>query len=208
MSSADRSMIVLQMTSLRPSAASQLDRSCLPHWHLFKSAESRILEIVELVAVLRADGFSETEVFHRLRKVQGMTRVELKAMRDPLEVSVVDYLRQYDRTYLDLGEKAWRSALSMAKVWAETFAQGLAQSNWPPSEILGERAKGGLKALDDYLNGTLGRDVRRLRARAVSGDELWRYSTEALMWTLMMGSGGYALLRGGRSVDYIQTRMS
>ncbi len=56
--------------------------------------------------------------------------------------------------------------------------------------MLGERAKGALTALEGYQKGPLGRDVRRLHARVNSGDELQSYSTDALMWTLMMGSGG------------------
>jgi hypothetical protein len=169
------------------------------------SPESRILEIAELAAILRADGYPESEVFERLRKVHGITN-KLKMASDPLDVSVCDYLREYHSAYLDLGEKTWRSALSLAKAWSEACAK--AASHWPPSEMLGERAEGGLKALDGYQTGPLGRDVRRLRARMIAGDALRSYSTDAGMWALMMGSGGYALVRAGRSIDHIQTRMN
>jgi hypothetical protein len=81
-------------------------------------------------------------------------------------------------------------------------------SGWPPLGMLQERVKGALQALDGYANGPAGRDVRRLRARAIPGDELRRYSTDPLMWALMMGSGGYALVRKGRSLDHIQLRMN
>lgn len=212
MSSADRSMIVLQMISLRPSTAIQSsevhERSFLPYWRLFMSAESSILDIVELAAILRADGFSEPEVFDRLRKAQGMMALQLKATSDPLELLIVDYLHDYHANYLALGEGTWRSALSLAQVWAEAAADHLMASGWPPLMMLRKRAKGGLKALDGYQKGPAGRDVRRLRARAIPGDELRHYSTEAFMWALMMGSGGYALVRKGRSFDHIQLRMS
>jgi hypothetical protein len=153
------------------------------------SPESRILEIAEPAAILRADGYPESEVFERLRKVNGITN-KLKMASDPLDVSVCDYLRRYHPTYLDLGEETWRPALSLAKSWSETFGNNKAASHWPPSEMLGERAKGGLKALDGYQTGPLGRDVRRLRARMIAGDTLRSYSTDAGMWALMMGSGG------------------
>lgn len=211
MPSADRSTILQQMTSLRSIAAirpSDLhEQSALPYWRLFMSPEARILEIVELAAILRTDGYLEGEVFARLRKVHGITD-GLKTASDPLDVSVSDYLRAYYPTYLDFGEETRRSALSLAKTWAETSANNKAASRWPPSEMLGERVAGGLRMLEGYQKGPLGRDARRLRARSNAGDELRRYSTDAVMWTLMMGSGGYALVREGRSLDHIQTRMN
>jgi hypothetical protein len=207
MPSADRSAMLQRMTSLRPIAALH-ERSYLPYWRLFMSPESRILEIVELVVVLRADGFSEAQVFTRLREVQRIAGAEWMSAPDPLDASVFDYLRQYHATYLDLGEETWRSALSDAKAWTEIHLSNRANSHWPPREMLGERAKSGFKALDCYLEGPLGRDVRRLRARAIAGDQLRGYSTNTLMWSLMMGSGGYALVRKGLSTDHIQTRMN
>ena len=209
---ADRSMIVRQMIGLRPSSANRSSDvpqgSFLPYWRLFMSAEARILEIVELVAILRADGFSEPEVFARLRKAQGMMAVQLKATSDPLELLIVDYLRHHHPNYLELGEETWRSALSLAQVGAETAANSQMAAGWPPLGMLRERVKGGVQALGGYRKGPAGRDVRRLRARAIPGDELRRYSTDPLMWALMMGSGGYALVRKGRSLDYIQLRMN
>ena len=43
-----------------------------------------------------------------------------------------------------------------------------------------------------------------MKARAVPGDELRNYSTGAQSFQFMMGSAGIALVRGGRSVDFIE----
>lgn len=137
-----------------------------------------------------------------------MKAPQLKAASDPLELLIVDYLCHYHANYLELGEETWRSALSLAHVWAENVAISLIASGWPPLEMLRERLKGGIQALEGFQKGPVGRDVRRLRARAVPGDELRRYSTDAATWTLMMGSGGYALVRKRQSLDHVQLRMN
>lgn len=213
MLSADRSAILHRMTDLRPSSAVEWAdlgaQSVLPpNWRLYQSAESRILEIVELTAILRADRFSEPEVFDRLRIVHGLVGASATDMSDPLEVLIVDYLRQHNAAYLDLGVQVLTAALDLARPWAETHAVRLIASSWPPPEMLGNQVPTGVEALASYGNGHLGRDVRRLRARAVVRDEVRMYSTAPLMWTLMMGSGGLALVRDGRSIDYIETRMN
>jgi hypothetical protein len=212
MLSADRSAILHQMTDLRPSSAVQLAdlraQSYLPYWRLYRSAESRILEIVELAFILRADRFPEEEVFDRLRSVHGLVGASTTDMSDRLEVCIVDYLRQHDTAYLDLGDEVLAAALNLARPWAETHAHRLVASSWPPPEMLGSKVPTGVEALASYGNGHLGRDVRRLRARALVQDEVRMYSTAPLMWTLMMGSGGFALVRDGRSIDYLETRMS
>ncbi|MFM9848113.1 MAG: hypothetical protein ACKVP3_13240 [Hyphomicrobiaceae bacterium] len=129
-------------------------------------------------------------------------------MSDPLEVCIVDHLRQHDTGYLDLGDEVLTAAPHLARPWAESHAHRLAASSWPPPDMLGNKVPTGVEALASYGNGHLGRDVRRLRARAVVKDEVRMYSTAPLLWTSMMGSGGFALVRDGRSIDYLETRMN
>jgi hypothetical protein len=74
--------------------------------------------------------------------------------------------------------------------------------------MLTEREENGFDALDDFLEGASARDVRRLKARAIPGDELHGYSTGTLSWKAMMGSAGFALVRGGKSIDHIETMMN
>jgi hypothetical protein len=158
--------------------------------------------------VLRADSFPVPEVCERLRNVYGLPGSIVASTADPVRGCIIDYLRLHDATYLDLPEEILTAALTLARPWAETYAHNLVASSWPPPEILGGEVQGGLDALAGYGKAELGRDVRRLRARAMVGDEVRTYSTAPLMWAVMMGSGGLALVRDGRSIDYMQTRMN
>ena len=60
----------------------------------------------------------------------------------------------------------------------------------------------------EHLSAFAPRDARRVKARAIPGDEIHHYSTGALSFAAMMGSAGLALVRQGRSIDHIETMMN
>jgi hypothetical protein len=47
-----------------------------------------------------------------------------------------------------------------------------------------------------------------LQAQVMEGDELWEYSSPPWTWSNMAGRAGYALVRGGKVVGEICTRMN
>ncbi len=214
MDRANRITILSQMNNLRRLPAFQPETPTTKRYHeawrqKSASAEDRILEIAELAYILHEDGFPAPEIFKRVGSVYGPARL-LKRDRwtDPLRCYLVDHLRTHDAAYVELGASLLNAALALARLWAEIFAQQLTSSNWPPSDMLTEREENGFDALDDFLEGASARDVRRLKARAIPGDELHGYNTGTLSWKAMMGSAGFALVRGGKSIDHIETMMN
>jgi hypothetical protein len=212
MPSADRATTLSQMIALREPIAVQpravAAKSYIAYWQANRRTEDEILDLVELACILQADRFAVPQVFERLRKVYDLPAMTVEDARNPLHACLIDHLGRHHAAYLEPGTEILTAAMTIAQPWAETYAEVLVASSWPPQEMLGDREPEGLEALAVYGKAHLGRDVRRLRARALAGDQVHSYSTAPLMWTLMMGSGGFALVRDGRSVDYLQTRMN
>jgi hypothetical protein len=187
-------------------------------WKDAEDAESHILEIAELAYVLQADGFPIPEVFKRIGLVLDPPSDDFVAQQkhmgdwsDPLRSYLIDYLRRHQPAYVALGGSVFSIALAIAELWAEIYAERLTSSSWPPNDMLGEGAENAIEALDAELQkptGLVGYDYRRLRARAVPGDEVRTFSTGQLSWQAMMGSFGLALVRDGRSIDHVTTIMN
>ena len=187
-------------------------------WKDAQDAESHILEIAELAYVLQADGFPVPEVFKRIGRVLDPPSDDFAAQQkrmgdwsDPLRSYLVDYLQRHQPAYVALGGSVFSIALAIAELWAEIYAERLTSSIWPPNDMLGEWSQNAIEALDAELEqskGLVGHDYRRLRARAVPGDEVRTFSTGKLSWQAMMGSSGLALVRDGRSIDHVTTVMN
>jgi hypothetical protein len=134
--------------------------------------------------------------------------------------------------------KVFACAITLAELWAELFAGRMTSSSWPPPAMLTEpwdilgyagitRAgntkpedwptfAGNLSDLNLLIagasrprcSGEAARQYRRMKARAIPGDVLHGYSTGAKSFGAMMGSAGIALVREGRSIDYVETIMN
>jgi len=199
-----------------------------------RSAEECILEIAELAYVLQADGFPVREIFRRIGLVH-TPKPDLRRISpysNPLYDYVVAYLNVHAPIYLELGGTLLKSALALAELWAELSAEQGRQASWPPPEMLSgpgplmfvmvkrdgdsqaedrPAPDGSIEHLDALLAqaaSSTGRSVRRMKARAVPGDELRNYSTGGESFRLMMGSAGIALVRQGRSIDYMEMLMN
>jgi len=198
------------------------------------SAEARILEIADLAYVLQADGFPVREIFRRIGLVhtpQPDVR-RIHSYSNPLYDYVGAHLKVHAPVYLELGGTLLSSALALAELWAELSAEQGRQASWPPPEMLSEPGPlmfvmvkadgdsqpedrpapdGSIAHLDlllDQAKFSAARDLRRMKARAVPGDELRNYSTGGESFQLMMGSAGIALVRKGRSIDYVEMLMN
>jgi hypothetical protein len=192
--------------------------ACDLAWKDAQDAESHILETAELAYVLQADGFPIPEVFKRIGRVLDPPSDEfadqhkrMGTSSDPLRRYLIDCLQRRQPAYVALGGNVFNIALTMAELWAEIYAERLTSSSWPPNDMLGEGPQNAIEALDAELQkptGLVGHDYRRLRARAVPGDEVRTFSTGALSWRAMMGSSGLALVRDGRSIDHVTTIMN
>lgn len=197
-------------------------------------AEQRILEIAELAFILEVDGFPVPEIFRRVGLVHPPTPAldRLCPFGNPLHDYVVENLRVHSPTYLKLGTEILNQALALAELWAVLAAERQRQARWPSQEML--EPPGPLAYLlrdvdeDDeidnlalrgdaieILDALLAkvpfpacRDFRRLRARAVPGDELRNYSTGTQSFQFMMGSAGLALVRYGHAIDYVELMMN
>jgi hypothetical protein len=55
---------------------------------------------------------------------------------------------------------------------------------------------------------TYDEEVFDLVVRRRRGDQLWRWSSPRLTWRLMMGRGGIVLVRDGRPIAEVVTRMN
>lgn len=193
-------------------------------------AEQRILEIAELAFILEVDGFPVPEIFRRVGLVHPpMPPLDrLCPFGNPLHDCVVENLRAHSPTYLKLGTENLNQALALAELWALLAAERRRQQNWPPQEMLEPPGRLAYLVRDDdeddeidklalrgdaieILDALLAKvrfpacpDLRRLRARAVSGDKLRNYSTGTQSFLFMMGSAGLALLRSGHVIDYVE----
>ena len=171
-----------------------------------------MLEIAEVAYVLRADGFPEPEVFERLARVYE-TPPPPENADNPLHAYLVEHLRTVDPRYLDLGQHVFAVALAMASLRSELHAARVVASSWPRPEMLGEAwARKGIMAEIDTLLARhrhhAGAEIRRMKARAMPDDKLHSFSTGRDSWRAMMGRGGIALVRNGRSIDHFVTMLN
>jgi len=51
-------------------------------------------------------------------------------------------------------------------------------------------------------------DWRRLKAQMQPGDELWKFCSPAINWEYMCGREGFALLRDGKAISAVITKMN
>lgn len=211
MHQAIRTTTLSQMIDLRRLPAFQPETSATKlyrqSWKCRREPEARILEIVELAYLLEADGFPLPDIFTRVGSVYGPAQQILEST-SPLRAFVAKHLMVHEPAYVELGANLLNAAMALARLWAEINAIRMTTSSWPPPEMLGAVPDGGLEVLDDLLIGVTARDVRRVKARTVPGDELRVYNTGDLSWVAKMGSAGFALVRGGRSIDHIETMMN
>jgi hypothetical protein len=56
--------------------------------------------------------------------------------------------------------------------------------------------------------GYINRQWEELKAKMIEGDELWYFETSELSWKHLAGRAGYCILRGGKIIDGIITRMN
>lgn len=194
------------------------------------AAELRILEIAELAYILEADGFPEPEIFRRIGYVHTPSPdfARLGRSGNPLRGYVVEHLSAHAPSYLKLGTQLLNTALAFAELWAMHAAQRRRDAQWPPEGLLhppGPLAyllrdadednefdhlppcTGAIETLDTLIRRSpfpVCPDFRRMRARAVPGDELRSYSTGTQSFQFMMGSAGIALVRSGRAIDFIE----
>jgi hypothetical protein len=183
-----------------------------------EGAEEIILEIAELAYLLQADGFPVPEVFKRIGSVldpppSGFASMHKKMgeWSDPLRTYTRFYLKHHRPAYLDPANgQIFNTAFAIAELWAEINAERRNNSCWPPEDMLGKGSEDAGKTLNALLQqaGGCARDYRRLKARAVPGDMIRNYSTGKLSFAAMMGSAGIALIRDGRSIDYVETIMN
>jgi hypothetical protein len=198
------------------------------------AAELRILEIAELAYLLEADGFPEQDIFRRIGFVHppAPDLGRLCRFGNSLRGYVVENLGVHAPSYLKIGAGHLNSALVLAELWAMLAVERRRDARWPPSDMLApsgplvylSREPDENDANGDPLAGAdaievldvlavrysfpAGPDFRRMRARAVPGDELRNYSTGAESFQFMMGSAGIALVRSGRAIDYAETLLS
>jgi hypothetical protein len=222
-------MINLRRLPMFQAGASSLPKHYEEAWaEKDEAAELRILEIAEIAYILEVDGFSEREIFRRIGLVHSPKPDLERICRsgNPLRCYIVEHLAVHAPIYLKLGPGLLNSALAVAELWATIAAERSRAANWPPQEMLGPpgplsdpafnagEADENLMLPDgaiEALNRFVARarfpalaELRRMKARAVPGDELRNYSTGAQSFQFMMGSAGIALVRGGRSVDFIE----
>ena len=174
-----------------------------------EGVEEIILEIAELAYLLQADGFPVPEVFKRIGSVLDSPPSGVASMchwNDPLRSYTTFYLKQHRPAYIDPANgHIFDTAFAIAELWAEINAERRNNSCWPPEDMLGKGSEDAGKTLNALLQqaGGCARDYRRLKARTVPGDMIRNYSTGKLSFAAMMGSAGIALIRDGRSIDYV-----
>ena len=96
----------------------------------------------------------------------------------------------------------YASCMREGKAKAEDFprfAGNLGDLDMLIAEFSHPRYRGGAENVRAY---------RRMKARAMPGDVLHGYSTSARSWRALMGRAGIALVRNGRAIDQVMTRMN
>lgn len=97
-----------------------------------------------------------------------------------------------------LGEEFHDRHIALCEAYA---AEQLKRAgSWPPSKWLVEKLDPAKVEKDDY--------VAKLTCLMLPGDELWSYSSPPGSWKHMMGRAGIALLRDGKPISEIRTRMN
>ena len=185
------------------------------------TAEHAIYLVLRGVALLERDGVPASKI---LRQIDTKLRLDVLPQRARAMPAVEDYLvsvlKKVAPGYLDHGPKLLARAVAVARkalrklpedaVW--TTPDGRPPPEWTFRRIPKARERRefwplrtGVPLVPETRNDI---DLADMLIRMQPGDELWHYRSPRETWSFMMGRGGIALVRNGRVIADVTTRMN
>jgi hypothetical protein len=185
------------------------------------TAEHAIYLVLRGVALLERDGVPASRI---LRQIDTKLRLDVLPLRARKMPTVEDYLvavlRKVAPAYLDHGPKLLAAAIAVARkklrklpedgVW--TTPDGRPPETWRfwriPKADESRRfwpLRTGVPIVPETRHDI---ELADILIRKQPGDELWEYRSPSCTWRMMMGMGGIALVREGRVLCDVTTRMN
>jgi hypothetical protein len=161
---------------------------------LWQTPENVILGLVEERLGLLGEGFPEELALTRLAAFFGLPLPRPSSFHSLLGRRLA---RTYP-SYLQLGPSLLEEVLAVAEAGARELRPVRGGAPYPPLEWL--RTTVDLTAVED------GEEL--FRVRMLEGDEIWEFSSPPSHWRQMRGRSGFVLLREGRRVFHLITKMN
>lgn len=180
----------------------------IPMFQLWQTPEYLIYLVETEVAALRSAGFSEPQAVDQLGQI-----FQLDPPAGTLEGLVQSLLRKHFPDYLAANE-AHIPEMRRLAAQAEREARS---GSYPPAEWLGAqvspkefRARMGksLKSLSIFPRSEFDAQLLHFVIMMAAGGQIYEFSSPAETWRLMMGRGGLALVKDGRSLAFVETLMN
>jgi hypothetical protein len=197
-------------------------------WHLRPdgpepdvTAEHAIYLVLRGVALLERDGVPAGKMLRQLDTKLRLAVLPPRARKTPpVEDYLVSLLRKVAPGYLEHGPKLLAGAIALARKGLRTLPEdgvwstpdGRPPPEWGFRRIPKARERRefwplrkGVPLVPETRHDI---DLADMLIRMQPSDELWRYSSPPRSWGLMMGRGGIALVRNGRVLCDVTTRMN
>ncbi len=172
----------------------------LRSWHMalfWNSIDGVLLKAAEAYVRLCPSTLPTHELSRRLDLAVGASLgrdLETKELNGHLK----NRIARWDPKLHALGEEFLDRHIALCESFAaDQFKQA---GGWPPVGWLVKKLDPAEVEKDKF--------VAKLTLLMLPGDELWSYSSPPATWKHMMGRGGIALLRNGKPISEIGTRMN
>ena len=189
--------------------------SRMPGCYLWRMPEYIIYFVARCAALLQSDGNSEGEAVQR---IDGALRVRI--LSETQHASTVEQylellLAAYYPEYLSYRPSLLKPALALAKA---EIGRPNGCIGWPPHEWLSSKMN--FQEFEQEFARHLSArkllvpssqfepELAEFVVRRQEGDDLWRFSSPGWTWQAMMGRGGVALVRDGKTIAHVGTIMN
>jgi hypothetical protein len=219
--------VLVDLVRRRAAVDPQLKDVEIEHWPMcqfWPTPEAMILDLVTKYHQLRAAGAAEDSIWNKLEAY----RADFGTRTLPNPCSLLEFVAH--RLALEhprYGE--FKSGFLLSQIErCERFMCKDIQSTteakgWPPPEWLTKRTSlPSFSVPKSQLHSAQSRGDALLQLRAIKsrqeiktlevlmlpGDEIWEFSSPPELWQRLMGRAGIALVRNGRSIAHVVTKMN
>jgi hypothetical protein len=186
---------------------------------LWPTPEGIVLEIVELHALLQADGMTDRQAIERIETWRSTIAVAPGPPPAEIEAYVKFRLQLEAPAYPVENAKLLMKVIARAKAYAAAVLTSTTAEASPPVDWLEERIRlADLRCETETGRGSVNDNsgewtpyreaFSRIALRMRDGDELWTFASPPDTWRALMGRRGVALVRQGKVIEQVVLEMN
>jgi hypothetical protein len=219
--------VLVDLVRRRAAVDPRLNGADIEHWPMcqfWPTPEAMILDLVAKYHQLLSAGAAQDLIWKKLEDY----RADFGTTTLPSPCSLVNFVAhrlalEHPR-YEEFGSSFLLSQIELCEQFVRRDIQSTTEAKgWPPPEWLTKRASLSSfptrKPLPDSMQSRGAaivqlqayksrQQIKTLEVLMLPGDEVWEFSSPPELWQRLMGRAGIALVRNGRSIAHVVTRMN